>query len=157
MGSSSRNLFLVLSEATESEFVPTRSFRVNAGPVSSYCLCPGGKTRYLAELCAGDEVLCVSIDPSGQVRSRTAVVGRAKIERRPLVLVRAKTLRTTPSGAQEEAIVILQNAETVRLADQEGRPVSIANAAPDQRVLLQVSPDNARHVGMTISEGIIEK
>jgi hypothetical protein len=42
---------------------------------------PGGKTSYLSELSAGSEVLIAG--PGGEQRS--AIVGRVKIEARPLV------------------------------------------------------------------------
>lgn len=32
-----------------------RPFRVNAGPVHSYALLADGRTKYLSELCAGDQ------------------------------------------------------------------------------------------------------
>lgn len=47
----------------------------------AYVAAPGGKTAYLSELQSGSEVLVV--DPGG--RQRTAVVGRIKVEQRPLV------------------------------------------------------------------------
>lgn len=52
----------------------------------AYVGVPGGKTRYLSELEAGKEVLIV--DQNGM--QRTAIVGRVKIETRPLILVEAK-------------------------------------------------------------------
>lgn len=52
----------------------------------AYVAVPGGKTCYLSELKAGKEVLVV--DQSGI--QRTAVVGRVKIETRPLIIVDAK-------------------------------------------------------------------
>ena len=42
---------------------------------------PGGKTAYLSELKSGMEVLVID----SQGRQRVAIVGRAKIEMRPLV------------------------------------------------------------------------
>ena len=49
---------LVLSEAASSQFVPTRSFRVNAGPVHSYILLGDGiSTKYLCELQPSDQVM----------------------------------------------------------------------------------------------------
>lgn len=63
-------------------------FATFQGPVHSYVAVPGGKTCYLSELKAGREVIVV--DESGQ--QRTAIVGRVKIETRPLVLVEAKVL-----------------------------------------------------------------
>lgn len=86
VGSYSQGLFLVHSESLESEYVASRPFRVNAGPVQAYVMIPGGRTKYLSELETGDEVLIV--DRNG--RSRTAVVGRVKIEKRPLILVEAE-------------------------------------------------------------------
>ncbi|RRT80945.1 hypothetical protein B296_00010268 [Ensete ventricosum] len=56
------------------------------GPVHAYVAIPGGKTCYLSELQAGKEVIVV--DQSGL--QRTAIVGRVKIESRPLILLEAK-------------------------------------------------------------------
>ncbi|PNH07566.1 3-dehydroquinate synthase, partial [Tetrabaena socialis] len=50
------------------------------GLVALYVAAPGGRTRYLSKLASGAEVLVA--DAGG--RTRTAMVGRAKIERRPL-------------------------------------------------------------------------
>ena len=66
--------------------VAARPFRVNAGAVHAYVLLPEGKTKYLSELKAGDEVLVVRHDGATSV----AYVGRNKIERRPLMLVEAE-------------------------------------------------------------------
>lgn len=52
----------------------------------SYVAVPGGRTCYLSELKAGKEVMVV--DHEGF--QRTAIVGRVKIETRPLILVEAK-------------------------------------------------------------------
>jgi 3-dehydroquinate synthase class II len=49
--------------------------------VHSYCTVPGGKTAYLSELKSGSEVVVVKADG----RQRSALVGRVKIETRPLV------------------------------------------------------------------------
>lgn len=54
---------------------------------------PGGKTCYLAELKAGKEILVV--DQNGI--QRTAVVGRVKIETRPLIIVDAKVCFFLPT------------------------------------------------------------
>lgn len=56
------------------------------GPVHAYVAVPGGKTCYLSELKSGKEVILV--DQKGH--QRTAIVGRVKIETRPLILVEAK-------------------------------------------------------------------
>ncbi|MBR3141210.1 MAG: 3-dehydroquinate synthase II, partial [Methanobrevibacter sp.] len=67
IGSYSKSMFLVHSESLESEYVASRPFRVNAGPVQAYVMVPGNKTRYLSELVAGDEVLIVNTE--GETRT----------------------------------------------------------------------------------------
>ncbi|AXI25468.1 3-dehydroquinate synthase II [Methanofervidicoccus sp. A16] len=145
VGSYSRGLFLVHGETVENPYVATRPFRVNAGPVHAYVLCPGNKTKYLSELKAGDKVLIVNKDGM----TREAVVGRVKIERRPLVLVEAEykgdILRT-----------ILQNAETIRLVGEGGKPISVVDLKEGDKVLIKFD-ESARHFGMAIKETIIER
>ena len=55
----------------------------------AYTAVPGGKTAYLAELRSGSEVMVAD----WQGRCHVAVVGRAKVERRPMVLVEVETVR----------------------------------------------------------------
>ena len=145
VGSYSKSLFLIHSESLESEYVASRPFRVNAGPVQAYVMVPGNKTRYLSELVAGDEVLIVNT----KGETRTAYVGRSKIERRPLLLIEAeyegKTIRT-----------ILQNAETIRIVDANDEPLSVADVKPGDKVKVYIET-NARHFGIAIDETIIEQ
>jgi 3-dehydroquinate synthase II len=77
------------------------------------------------------------------------VVGRLKIEKRPLMLVKAKI-------GDKEITTILQNAETIRLTDPEGKPVSVAVIKPGDKVLV-ATEDSGRHFGMKIDETITEK
>ncbi|CAN1322347.1 3-dehydroquinate synthase [Linum perenne] len=107
VGSFARGLFLVHSECLESNYIASRPFRVNAGPVHAYISVPGGKTCYLSELKAGKEVIIA--DQNGH--TRTAITGRVKIETRPLVLVEAKV----ESDSETTYTIFLQNAETVAL------------------------------------------
>lgn len=145
IGSYSRGMFLVHSETVENPYVATRPFRVNAGPVHAYILCPENKTKYLSDLKAGDKVLVVS--KNGETRE--AIIGRVKIEKRPLFLVEAEY-----NG--ENLRTILQNAETIRLVGEDGKPVSVVDLKVGTKVLIK--PDeNARHFGMAIKETIIEK
>jgi len=144
IGSQSSGLFLVHSESLESEFVDTRPFRVNAGSVHSYILAKGDKTLYLSDLTAGDDILVV--DSSGI--TRPVVLGRVKIEKRPLVLLEAKYQDRTYN-------IILQNAETIRLVS-DGRPVSITELKVGDRVLMRVDR-GGRHFGMKVDESIVEK
>lgn len=145
VGNSSAGLFLVCAENIANPYVLPRPFRVNAGAVHSYCRVGGGKTAYLSELAAGNELLLV--DEQGICE--TATVGRAKIERRPLLLIRAKT----PSG--REHTVILQNAETIRVVGEGGKAVSVAALAAGDTVLV-AEEAAGRHFGVAVEESIRE-
>ena len=59
VGNTAAGFFLVHSESIDNPYVASRPFRVNAGAVHAYTLTPGGKTKYLADLKAGDEVMLV--------------------------------------------------------------------------------------------------
>ncbi|HDI72847.1 MAG: 3-dehydroquinate synthase II [Candidatus Altiarchaeales archaeon] len=145
VGSQSNALFLVHSETIESPYVATRPFRVNAGPVHAYTRMPDGSTKYLSELSAGDEVLAV--DWKGNTRSM--VIGRLKIEKRPLILVEAefngKTIKT-----------LLQNAETIRLVDKEGNAISVTELKEEDEILVYIE-EVGRHFGMAVDESIEER
>jgi len=145
VGSSSAAMFLVHSESVENPYVEPRPFRVNAGPVHAYVRLPGGKTSYLSELSAGDTALIVA--SSG--RTRTAVVGRVKVERRPLALVRAE-------AGGEPFTSVVQNAETIRLVSPDGEPVSVVALKPGDQVLVALE-EAGRHFGVKVQETIEEK
>ncbi|RNI15930.1 3-dehydroquinate synthase II [Methanohalophilus sp. RSK] len=145
VGSQSAGMFLVHSESEESPYVASRPFRVNAGAVHAYVKI-GDKTRYLSELEAGDEVTIVNTE--GQ--QRKGIVGRVKIERRPLMLVEAQ------SKDGNTVKNILQNAETIKLVSTKGKPVSIASLKEGDEVLVHME-DTGRHFGMKVQETIIEK
>ena len=145
VGNSSSALFLVHSESVENPYVSPRPFRVNAGPVHAYTREPGGKTRYLSELSAGEGVMIV--DHEGNATA--GIVGRLKIEKRPLILVTAKVGNTMITS-------ILQNAETIRLTDPEGNPLSVVSLMPGDKVLVALEA-SGRHFGHKIEETITEK
>jgi 3-dehydroquinate synthase II len=145
VGNSSGGLFLVHAESLENPYVAPRPFRVNAGPVHAYIRVPGGKTRYLGELAAGDEVLVVN----HQGHTWPAVVGRVKVERRPLMLVAAE-------AGGREITAILQNAETIRLTRINGEAVSIVTLQPGDEVLVALE-EAGRHFGHKVQETILEK
>lgn len=144
VGNSSRGLFLIHSESIENPYVAPRPFRVNAGPVHAYVMVPEGKTRYLSELKAGDPVM--GIDFQGV--ATPLLVGRAKIERRPLLLVEA-------TGPQGQVSVIVQNAETIRMVGREGEAVSVVRLKPGHKILGYVE-EAGRHFGHKIKETITE-
>jgi 3-dehydroquinate synthase II len=145
VGNSSQALFLIHSESVENPFVNTRPFRVNAGPVHAYLSMADGRTKYLSEVRSGDQALVVNFEGT----TYPAVVGRAKVERRPLVLVEAEANGQTVS-------VILQNAETIRLTAPSGQAVSLVDLKAGSEVLI-FREDSGRHFGIKIDETIIEK
>ncbi|MHC1591322.1 MAG: 3-dehydroquinate synthase II [Candidatus Helarchaeales archaeon] len=146
VGSQSRGLFLVHAEVFDTEFVASRPFRVNASSVSAYVLAPDGKTRYLSELEAGDEVLIANADGC----CRIAIVGRVKIEKRPFMLIKAKI--------EDEIIkILLQNAETIRLVSKDKKAISVAELKEGDEVLVHYKK-GGRHFGRLVEEEyIIEK
>lgn len=144
VGSFATGLFLVHSECLDAEgYVNSRPFRVNAGALCSYVVTPGGKTAYLSELRAGDDVTCVSEDGD----TRVMTVGRVKVEQRQMVLVEAEC-------GEKKFATLLQNAETVRLVTAPGedtRAVSVSTLDVGDRVLVHLQ-EGARHTGLKIVE-----
>jgi 3-dehydroquinate synthase II len=146
IGSKSNFLFLVHNESVGSSFTSPRPFRVNAGAVYCYTLMPDGKTKYLSEIEAGDEVLIVKSNGI----SRRVTVGRSKIETRPLRLIRADI-------EGETGTVILQNAETIRFITNDGKLLPVTDARIEDEILCYVKSPSGRHFGMEVKEFIVEK
>lgn len=145
VGSTAEGFMLVQAEVNENPHVNTRPFRVNAGAVSLYTHIPEGKTRYLTELKAGEEVLIV--DKQG--RTRRATVVRNKIEWRPMLLIEAEAEGKT-------AKAILQEAETIQVMTPDGaKPVTSLKKGDE--ILVHVEEQKARHFGMKADERIVEK
>lgn len=145
VGNSSGGMFLVHAETEENPYVASRPFRVNAGAVHMYIRVPGNKTKYLCELSAGEPVMVYNHEGKGKV----VYVGRAKVERRPMLLV---------EGFYEKRKVsaVLQNAETIRLTKSDGTPLSVAELREGDEVLGYVE-EAGRHFGMKVEETITEK
>ena len=146
VGSRSNFMLLVHNESIGSSFTSPRPFRVNAGAVYCYTITPDGKTKYLSEIESGSEVWIVN----QKGVSRKVVVGRAKIETRPL-----KLLRAVING--ESGTVILQNAETIRLVRTDGSLISVTQIKEGDEVLGYVKPVSGRHFGLEVNEYIVEK
>lgn len=144
-GNSSAFTFLVHAETEDNEYVNSRPFRVNAGGVHAYAMMPGDKTAYLQELASGSEVLIV--DSKGQCKS--AVVGRVKVEVRPMLFIEAKTKDGKKGG------VFLQNAETIRVVGKDGKPISVVALKEGDEVLCHLDCAG-RHFGMRVEENITE-
>jgi len=105
----------------------------------------GEKTHYLSELKSGDEVTIVSKEGL----ARTAIVGRAKIAKRPMILIEAE------AGGQRIS-TLLQNAETIKLVGSEGIPIPVTDLKAGDGVLVHLE-GMARHFGMKIEESIVEQ
>jgi 3-dehydroquinate synthase II len=145
VGNSSSGLFLVHAESVQNPYVEPRPFWVNAGPVHAYVRVPEGKTRYLSELRSGDEVTIVNYKGHCQ----NSIVGRIKVEKRPLMFIEAEC-------RQKTIATILQNAETIRLTQPNGSPISVVDLKKGSRVQAFLE-EAGRHFGMKIKETITEK
>ena len=147
IGSRSNFMFLVHNESVGSSFTSPRPFRVNAGAVHCYTLSPDGTTKYLSEIETGTEVLV--LDSKGKARRVT--VGRSKIERRPMLMIKAK-------AGNEIGGIIAQDAETIRFVKPNGRLVSVTHLKKGDTVLVHSKTAIGRHFGMEVSdEYILEK
>lgn len=144
VGNSAAFTFLVNAETEHNEFVAPRPFRINAGAVHAYALMPEDRTSYLEELAPGDEILVV--DHEGN--SELAVAGRLKVEKRPMLMIKAK-------AEGREGTVFLQNAETIRLVLPGGGTASVVTLKPGDKVLCRLD-EAGRHFGMRIKEEILE-
>jgi 3-dehydroquinate synthase II len=147
IGSRSNFLFLVHNESVGSSFTSPRPFRVNAGAVHCYTISPDGTTKYLSELETGSEVLVIN----GQGKARRATVGRSKIERRPMLMIKAQV-------GEEIGGIIAQDAETIRFVKPDGHLVSVTHLKKGDTVLVHTKGATGRHFGMEVSdEYILEK
>ncbi|WP_208512391.1 3-dehydroquinate synthase II [Variovorax paradoxus] len=179
IGSTGWGGILVCSETHHLPHMNLREFRVNAGAVHSYIWGPGGTAFYLSEMRAGAEVMCV--DLAG--RARVVSVGRAKIERRPMLKVNCSIAleavpaqlqakverllemqeRVTPKGEhigsgdrRIHVNAFLQNDWHVRVMGSDGKARHCTLLQPGDELLAHVD-DPGRHTGLRIEENIIEK
>jgi 3-amino-4-hydroxybenzoic acid synthase len=146
VGSFARGGVLVCSETHALPYMPTRPFRVNAGAIHSYAVAPDDRTWYLSDLRAGMPLLAVRTDG----RTRRIVIGRVKIERRPLIQL------------QFEA----EDGQTIELMAQEDWHVRVFGAEPSPRNVTSLRRGDqvlglllrqARHVGLPITEWMLEQ
>ena len=147
IGSRSNFLFLVHNESVGSSFTSPRPFRVNAGAVHCYTLSPDGTTSYLSEVETGSEVLILN----SKGNARRATVGRSKIERRPMLMIKAIV-------GDEIGGIIAQDAETIRFVRPNGQLVSVTHLKKGDIVMVHAKSATGRHFGMEVSdEYILEK
>lgn len=150
IGSSSSQMLLVHSETLTSSFVPTRPFRVNAGSPHSYILMGDGTTKYMSELKSGDEVLI--LHETG--RNRTAVLGRIKVEQRPMLKLQFRPQRNYKQKPNE-GHVYMQQAETVRFVGPDETRHSVTELQQHTAVLGWYGGEG-RHVGVAIGSSVKE-
>ncbi len=147
IGKRSNFMFLVHNESVGSSFTSPRPFRVNAGAVHCYTIAPDGTTNYLSEIETGSEVLI--LDSKG--KARRATVGRSKIERRPMLMIKAQV-------NDEVGGIISQDAETIRFVKPNGHLISVTHLKKGDTVLVHSKAASGRHFGMEVSdEYILEK
>lgn len=146
VGSYAHGFVLCVSETHPLPYMPTRPFRVNAGALHSYVMGADNRTNYLSELKAGSTVLGVTADG----RTRRIVVGRVKLESRPLLTVRAK------SDEGVEVSLTLQDDWHVRVLGPGAAVLNCTELKPGDKLLGYIATDK-RHVGWPVGEFCIEK
>ncbi|MEV0404468.1 3-dehydroquinate synthase II [Actinoallomurus sp. NPDC050550] len=141
VGSYSTGFILCCSETHPLPYMPTRPFRVNAGALHSYVLGPDNRTNYLSELRSGSTTLAVGADG----RTRRVVVGRAKLESRPLLTITARSA---------DGVVVsltVQDDWHVRVLGPGGKVRNVTELAAGDELLGYLATDQ-RHVGIPIGE-----
>ncbi|MGW0712106.1 3-dehydroquinate synthase II family protein [Streptomyces sp. NPDC002643] len=141
VGSYSSGFVLCCSETHPLPYMPTRPFRVNAGALHSYTLGPDNRTNYLSEVGSGSALLAVGADG----RTRRVVVGRAKLESRPLLEIRTHA----PDGRLVSLTV--QNDWHVRVLGPGGKVLNVTELQSGDELLGYLAQDK-RHVGLPIGE-----
>ncbi|MFX0104916.1 MAG: 3-dehydroquinate synthase II [Candidatus Hodarchaeota archaeon] len=155
VGSTAAGFCLIHSETIETDFVASRPFRVNAGDVSAYILVPDDdpekdyRTKYLSELKGGDKVFAVNYKGDARIVS----LGRVKIETRPMLRFQLEVLK---DSKKIPISCVCQNAETIRLVDQNGKAKSVVDINVGDEFLIHIG-SGATHFGTTIKEKILEK
>jgi 3-amino-4-hydroxybenzoic acid synthase len=141
VGSYSSGFVLCCSETHPLPYMPTRPFRVNAGALHSYTLGPENRTSYLSEVGSGSALLAVGADG----RTRRVVVGRAKLESRPLLEIR--------THAEDGRLVSLtvQDDWHVRVLGPGGKVLNVTELRTGDELLGYLAQDK-RHVGLPIGE-----
>lgn len=147
VGDSSSAMFLIYNENVENPYCDPRPFRVNAGGAHAYIRVPNDQTKYLSELKSG--MIALVVDPKGNTEQ--VIIGRVKIEKRPMISVLAK-------AEGRELSLVLQNAETIRLTKPDGNYISATKLKPGDKVLAYLQEQGiGRHFGQKLQETITEQ
>jgi 3-amino-4-hydroxybenzoic acid synthase len=141
VGSYSSGFVLCCSETHPLPYMPTRPFRVNAGALHSYVLGLDNRTNYLSELRSGSAILAVGADG----RTRRVVVGRAKLESRPLLTITAHAEDGQPVS------LTVQDDWHVRVLGPGGKVLNVTELQEGDELLGYLATDQ-RHVGLPIGE-----
>jgi len=146
LGSTSNGGILVSSETHYLPYMELRPFRINAGALHMYIWNIKNKTEYLSELRAGSQIMIIN----NKGESRRVSVGRIKMERRPILLVFAK------SKDGIEVNVALQDDWHVRVIGKFGNALNCTELKQGD-IVLGMTGHPGRHVGYEINETIIER
>ncbi|MQS06040.1 3-dehydroquinate synthase II family protein [Streptomyces alkaliphilus] len=146
VGSYAHGFILCVSETHPLPYMPTRPFRVNAGALHSYTLGLDNRTNYLSELRAGSPILAVGADG----RTRRVVVGRIKLESRPLLTIKA----VADDGT--EVSLTVQDDWHVRVLGPGAAVLNVTELKQGDKLLGYVSTEK-RHVGWPVKEYCVEK
>ncbi|MER6916686.1 3-dehydroquinate synthase II [Streptomyces sp. NPDC000594] len=146
VGSYAHGFVLCVSETHPLPYMPTRPFRVNAGALHSYTLGLDNRTNYLSELKAGSPILAVGADG----RTRRVVVGRMKLESRPLLTIKA----VAEDGTQVSLTV--QDDWHVRVLGPGAAVLNVTELKRGDQLLGYVSTEK-RHVGWPVKEYCVER
>jgi 3-amino-4-hydroxybenzoic acid synthase len=141
VGSYSSGFILCCSETHPLPYMPTRPFRVNAGALHSYVLGDDNRTNNISELRSGSTVLAVGADG----RARRVIVGRAKLESRPLLTITAHAVDGTAVS------LTVQDDWHVRVLGPGGKVRNVTELAAGDELLGYLATDQ-RHVGYPIGE-----
>ncbi|WP_433616670.1 3-dehydroquinate synthase II family protein [Dactylosporangium sp. CA-139114] len=146
IGSFAHGFILCCSETHPLPYMPTRPFRVNAGALHSYVMQGDNRTNYLSELRSGMSVLAVNTEGV----TRRLVVGRAKLERRPLLQITA----TSADGRQ--VCLTVQDDWHVRVLGPGAAVRNVTELEAGTEILGYLAEDR-RHVGYPVEEFCVER
>lgn len=145
VGSTSNGGILISSETHFLPYMDLRPFRVNAGALHSYVWGPDNMLPYLSDLRAGSKLLCVDTDGN----AREIVVGRVKMETRPLLMICAEV--------EGQAInCIVQDDWHIRIFGSKGEALNASEIKVGDE-LTAYGCASGRHVGIKIDEDLYEK
>jgi 3-dehydroquinate synthase class II len=150
VGSTGWGGIFVCSETHYLPHMNLREFRCNAGGVHSYVWGPNDRHIYLSEVQAGTPLLVVDVHG----RTRVATVGRVKIERRPLLLIKCRVPQ--PDGEDVFINTFLQNDWHVRIMGADHKVRNSTLVRPGEKLLAHID-EPGRHTGLRVTENIVEK